>query len=653
MNQTVMNDNRTAGTTTGRQHASYHHATSPRATQHCEVTPRTASRRARPALLLASLICLMTLASCYDYQDQLYTERELAQQRAQGEVKLAMTFNDNKATRMTAEETQATDGTFLGVTQIYAIPFAPAQGVNNPVAGTDTRLDLSTIGLGPILSTDGNEQYVYKTDPNSSNVSLSRSKLYMSYPKLIGTTAYLAYAIGSGDSQTHGKIGGLNDETMSTVTQAQNFSFTPVSFYASATDEQKAKGQALADYLTSIANAEGWEDSEDKSLKDARETFCTMHAAASIDVAALVASLYSILADNTDDVSQAIKEAIEAKATIEEEGEGNDITYTATLDESLEEFPSKMGLPDGAAALNWENGEFVCSDTYLNVGFLQTSTGMLSITPLNSYVYPMPLIYRTNSPVVTSNADVSEVYRDNVPWKDITDYHTDGKCVLSTTQSVAIEKQLTYAVARLETRVKAEGTVLTDKQGNELSVTNTSSTPSKPSFPITGVLVGGQKKVNFEFHPDDEDPDYYVVYDATMPEDGFALTYAEDFNGLVPIHTLLLESEESPESDEEKQKVPIAIEFQNNSGQNFYGVNENIIPKGAKFYLAGYIDMSKEDFIGKRAFTQQYVSILNCTVKNLENAYNVIPDLRDTRLLKIGLTVEPWIFSTPLNINLY
>ncbi|MBR0276356.1 MAG: hypothetical protein IJQ76_09125 [Prevotella sp.] len=58
-----MNDNRTAGTATGRQHATYHNATSLQATQHREVTPRMTLHHARPALLLASLLCLMTLNS--------------------------------------------------------------------------------------------------------------------------------------------------------------------------------------------------------------------------------------------------------------------------------------------------------------------------------------------------------------------------------------------------------------------------------------------------------------------------------------------------------------------------------------------------------------------------------------------------------------
>ena len=637
MKQTVMIDNRTAGTTIGRQHATYHHATSLQATQHREVTPRTAARRARPALLLASLLCLMTLTSCYDYQDELYSERELAMQRLQGEVKLAMTFNDNKATtRMTATETQATEGAFLGVTQIYAIPFAPAEGENKPVAGTDTRLD-RMIGLGPILSTDGIGQYVYNTDPNESNVSLSRSKLYFAYPKLLGTTAYLAYAVGSGDSQTHGRLAGLDDETMSTVEQPKDFSFEPVSFYASATDAQKAKGQALADYLTSIANVNNgnWGD-----YADVRTAFLGLHAAASIDVAATVAGLYSYCETKNDLLASAIKSAItnNNKATIS----GTGFAITATLSDDLSNFPSELGLPDGAAAILGDENEkeFVTSTTNYNLGMLQTSTSTLLVTPLDHFVYPMPLVYRTNSPVVTSELDESEHYLNGVTWASIISNYDDGYRVHLATQSVAIKEQLNYAVARLETYVRAETSTLVDKQGNEVELTNT-------TFPVTGILVGGQKKVDFEFHPDEDDTDYYVVYDATIPT-GLALTTTA-FDNQTAVHTLLLESEES---STDKQKVPVAIEFRNDSGREFYGVDGNMVPKGAKFYLAGQIDMSGEDFSGERAFTQDYVATLKCTVTSLENAYNVIPDLRDTRL-KIGLTVLPWIVSTPSNTELF
>ncbi len=577
----------------------------------------------------------MTFASCYDYEEQVFTD----QVQANGEVKLAMTFSDNNATRMTATETQATNGAFLGVTQIYAIPFAPAEGINNPVAGTDTRLDL-VMDLGSILSTDGNAQYVYNTDPEGTNVWLSRSKLYMAYPKLIGTTAFLAYAIGSGDSQTHGRIGGMDETTMGNVTQPQNFSFTPVSYYASATDAEKAKGQALADYLTSIANATGWAASDDYA--DVRADFLTLHAAASIDVAGTVAGLYSYFETKTDAVAVAIKNAITAKATIS--GTGYDIT--ATLDASLLNFPSAMGLPDGAAALAWdaETNKFVTSATNYNLGMLQTSSSTFLITALDHFVYPMPLIYRTNSPVVTSNADVSALYQDGVTWEYITSNHTDGKRISGLTQSAAIEEQFNYAVARLETYVRADASTLIDQQGNQLSLTNSSS---QPSFPITGILVGGQKKVDFEFHPDEDDADYYVVYDATIPT-GLALNTTA-FANQTAVHTLLLESETSTT---DKQKVPVAIEFRNDSGHEFYGVDGNMVPKNAKFYLAGQIDMSGEGFIGKRAFTQDLVSKLHCTVTMLNNAYNVIPDLRDTRL-KIGLTVLPWIVPTPSNIELF
>lgn len=587
-----------------------------------------------PFLSLCFLALLPLLTACYDYSDELITEQQLAQARVDGEVQLAMTLSENTATRMTATETQASDGSFLGITQIYAIPFGPASGT---IAGSDQTL-YHPYGLGGISSSDNNTQNVF-----TATTPYTKSKLYAPFPKVVGTTAYLVYAFGGGDSQAHGKVSGLSADDMAAVTTASSLQPSPVSFVSGGTDAQKAKGQALADYLTTIANATGWAASSDADYAAARTDFLRLHAASSLDVKATVQGLYTLLSNKTDAVATAIKAAITGTGNANATVSGTGFQTVVTLSQSLSNYPSEMGLPDGAAAIAWDAAEnkFVTNSSE-NTGIVETSGNTLLVTPLDHFVYPLPLIYCVSSPVVTSNADETDHWADDTAWSAITSNYTDGGMVLSTTQSVAVKDQLNYAVARLETQVRASAGQLADYRETSISLTN----GSDPSFPITGLLVGGQKKVNFEFHPDDSDADYYVVYDATMPSSDYSLT-TNAMDTQPTIHTLLFESEKASTT---KLRVPVAVELQNNSGQDFYGVNGDMVPKGAKFYLAGIIDMT--DNSGLRALEQDHVTTIKCTIGTLKSAYNVVPDLRDTRL-NIGLTVQPWIVSTPSNAELF
>ncbi len=567
------------------------------------------------SILSISLLLPIVVAGCKDY----YDESSLGYEPT---IRVAMTFDDGThATRMTAEETQATNGSFVGVDAVYAIPFA-VQGV---IKSTDRRIDTDEEWLlNGISTTDGTAQNVYKT-------STSRHKLYIPFTKIMGTASYLTYAMAS--EQTNGKIKGM-DEASFAVNAAPtpaSLNFDPVAFTESATSAQVAKAASIANYLTSIANATGWAASAEYA--DVRNAFLGLHAAASTDVAATVAGLYSYFADKTDAVATAVKSAITAQATIE----GTGLAMTSTLADRLSNFPSEMGLPDGAAAVLWNSSEnkFETNATNYNLGMLQNDETTLLVTQMNHFVHPLPLVYRNNSVIYTSNEEEKEHYADNVGWTDILNYYsTQPGVVMFRTKSVAMKDQLNYAVARLEATVKATAASLKDKNG-------TSFTLAATTFPITGILIGGQKSVDFEFHPN-ASSDNYVVYDSAMPT-GIALTSSES----AAIHTLLFECEEASTNN---LFVPFAIEFRNDSGKEFYGVNGNMIPNGAKFYLAGKIDMSEK--IGQKTFLQDCVTKLSCEVSSLENAYNVIPDLRDTNV-KIGLTILPWIVPTPSTTELF
>ena len=138
-----MNDSRMAGMTTGRQYATYHNATSPQATQHREVTPRTAIRRAWPALLQASLVCLIAvgcsltlLTACADYDDFDFVSDKDTMMHTQ----LVISASGSNATRMSVAATQANEQ-FQGMKDILLIPFFKSGINDNPITVSDNILN--------------------------------------------------------------------------------------------------------------------------------------------------------------------------------------------------------------------------------------------------------------------------------------------------------------------------------------------------------------------------------------------------------------------------------------------------------------------------------------------------------------------------------
>ena len=100
------------------------------------------------------------------------------------------------------------------------------------------------------------------------------------------------------------------------------------------------------------------------------------------------------------------------------------------------------------------------------------------------------------------------------------------------------------------------------------------------------------------------------------------------------------------------EKVNIILEFQNDSNTQFYGVDQQIIYPGTRFYLVGEVKLdanalNETDDYKKRVFTQDYTTTIKMTVNSLENAYNVLPSLLSNSL-EIGVMITPqWFSATP------
>lgn len=524
-------------------------------------------------------------------------------------VQLMLSAGQQASTRMAYAETQA-GGSFLGIQEMLLIPFATA---------------------GEISSGDTRQNHPIQVGEFNDLVGNNNSKLFSMIPVPKGTASYLVYAKAA--SQTTGDI-----ERDVEGTQAGDITFSPATF-----DVNTAKGEALAAYLTTIANTTGW-SGDTGGLLQLRNQLLQLHAGSSLSVRAVLQQLYDQLSGRADALSTAIK--------------GNILSSGVTLSgvnlvfpEALLNYPSEEGMPDGAAAIEWVDNQFKVSNSL--------TYSSLNVAKLDAYAHPAPLYYRTNSQIATDANDKTSVYTSSYNWdwsehasnggvgekeaSILGNYTTYGGVVNSQTKSVAIIKPLQYAVARLDIRVVSEASSLADDNGTLIEVTDT-------KFPIRGVLVAGQYAVGYDFAPRADATKEYILYDSQVQSSAGSTVYLQfrTLDVATPFYTLAFEGKAATAAAD---FVNVAVELENQSGQDFLGKDGGLIPQGGKFYLVGQLSPYEKTTYGRKAFVQDHVTEIRLKVNSLRNAYNVIPDLRKQNL-EIGLTVEDWILSTPSAIAL-
>ena len=102
------------------------------------------------------------------------------------------------------------------------------------------------------------------------------------------------------------------------------------------------------------------------------------------------------------------------------------------------------------------------------------------------------------------------------------------------------------------------------------------------------------------------------------------------------------------------RSLKLVLEFENNSGQDFYGYNGTVY-RGTKFYLVGEVVPTIEENPNKyqnRVFTQDHITTVNVTVTSLAKAYNVLPNLMSPRL-EMGLELTPkWVQAETTDVIL-
>ena len=495
-------------------------------------------------------------------------------------------------TRQSGDVVQNEGQSFRGLKRLLAIPFSTSEGA---VTTSDTPL-LSNASANEGYRVTG--QYYY----------------YLPCNLMSGTNRMLVYGqaaniTGKTEPAQNGKL----ETTLVDHKSPADISFSLKQIRSIFDVHEDA--QALADYLTSIANTPGWSTTTNSQLKALYSQFIHADgqtigqmAGSATNVKAYVKALKDILDENTDALSQAIIARIDNNSSI-----------------ASNTYPASIGLPDGAAALKWNNTAFTVRT--------QTTT-IDNINGINRYTYPAELWYFVDSPIHTSRSEVSKESYAGKTWNEILNtLYTDGNSVIPGTQSVAIDYPLQYGVGRLQMTLTEIASSLQDAKGQNFH-------GSKEEQTLTGVIIGGQHTVGFDFKPKgpQSDLDARFIYDPVVGTAGS--------DGKWTVNTLVLQSYDG-------EKVPIVLEFKNNTEYQFTG-KDGIIYPGTKFYLIAEVDPAGkgEGNYAGRVFTQDYTTKVSMKVTSLANAYSCMPDLLAPRL-EIGVEVTTdWIQSTTTTVIL-
>ena len=314
-----------------------------------------------------------------------------------------------------------------------------------------------------------------------------------------------------------------------------------------------------------------------------------------------------------------------------------------------------------------------------------------SFDPLN-YRYPAELCYFGNSPVrVTNDPHITADYPDGV-----TDWDNDANAkwtgwtknghVLSSTRSVAMQQNINYGTALLKTTVRYGAETLQDNNHaiqdarRHVNEPNNTIAAGAGTFTLTGVLIGGvEPEMGWNYLAKAASPTYSsYIYDNDLPSTAIP-AYTAGGAKSTPNYTLVWDNWNQANVGNKQNVVYIALEFVNNSGKDFWGMN-NLIRNGATFYITGKLDpdvatTEKLTALGKtadqyaadkslgitwpekyalppyaangstikerRIFIQDYMTEANFTIgaTSLQSALIAVPDLRSTQI-SLGLSVD-------------
>ena len=576
-----------------------------------------------------------------------------------GEVKTSFTLSIGSVagTRMTADAVQE-DQLFNGMTDIYLFPFKSAVTTTNAA------------------STIIQESYIHLADFNDFNgfdgaVSNVQGKIYQDVNLSVGVNNFLFYgatqAPGNGKlkasylsmTDNNWKTGStpwapspivksstkVSDLTFDLVPIRRGWTIADVQANDKAVATIKPLNAADAAIAAQITAAGAATDAGkelvaiQKVLRNELTTGTyTSYAGSSNSIKNLMQMLYATLknkeaaltvgtAPDQTNYATPILEAIAADFTATADATTGEWTLAWKTDPG---FPANLGVPDGAAAVQYDADATPAAFKYVTA-----SVDGLAVPSIANYTYPASLYYRVNSPSMVRNSEyLTTSANANATWADVTGKYADG-AITPLTRSVIIKDQVQYAVGRLDVQVRVKPeTIIND---------NTKDAPQPVTVPnegytLTGVLIGGQKQVGWDFKPIGS-AEMTIWDNVTSGSSPIVAKQQADYSAWN--HTLALETEDNT-------SVNIALEF-TNTGNDFVGVDNNIIPAGTKFYLVAQLNPAQGKMYDdpeatptlSSVFTQDYITRVKLTINenSLKSAYNVVPDLRSPKL-EFGLSVN-------------
>lgn len=548
--------------------------------------------------------------------------------------------NARVSTRMTAENTQ-NDNNFLGLKDIEMFAF-------DNVPGETSQTSTRTIRIRTDMPSTSND---YRRIYSDIAIPVGTKNMIL-YARATRTkTVEFAYA-----DKTNFEAGSLTNPYGNFKDDAKpNLSVLNFNLEAiHKNNDFNEKGQAILTKLNDIANTTvdgtSWSDigndqtadNDDKILKSLYTKFIKLTAGSANSVNSFIDHLKRAIE------SQGVKTTM-AQAII------NKCTQVSSI------FPRDCYLPDGVAKVKFNPTTSSFAFETVTAG---TTTQGSNLIDYKTVTYPSELAYFVSSPIKTSTTDKSKAtdlpkYDDWLAGTETWEGYKD--IVQNNTRFVALQNPVQYGVACLKSSIKYSGTSLEDNAKEKIgSESNNFITVNDNSFPITGILIGGQPEgVKWDFEPNSatKPADFkYTIYDSDM-NGGINFTAKTEGTGTLPYnYTLVLDNKDISSENADQSNVNVVIELKNNAA-DFYGA-DGLIPEGSKFYLAGTLDLNATNSVKPNdskvdhVFVKDHTTVANFTIKNLKKAYNCIPDLRTSKI-NVGLAVDlSWKSGITFNVEL-
>ena len=563
--------------------------------------------------------------------------------------------NGSISTRMTAANTQNTGNNstnFLGMvhTQMYAFKGEPSS--------TGNTTSVKAIPIGDAANASSKDEW---------------RNVYRDIAIPVGTKNLLLYARANKNSKNNFQAGSLSNPYESKTT-ADATELSDLNFALTEVNKDMVfgtEGAVILNALNLVANTSvvetgttttvKWSEidnsdlgtaNEREALKERYKKFIALTSGSANSVKLLIENLKNVINGSSNlETEKLMANKIVANCTQ---------ALSDLANSPAKVFPRNLNLPDGVAKVKWNDTskafEYV---TGTSAGSTTTTGNLIDYTTIT---YPSELAYYVSSPVKVSDNEITafkdlpnydEWIKNTAAW---TGY---GDAVKSSTRFVALQNPVQYGVACLKSTVNCAGSTLIDNAKDVGKYENDNSiTVDNSSFPITGILIGGQPKQvawNFEAASTVTTNEFkYTIYDSDMNQ-GSNLT-ANVSGTAQSNYTLVLDNKDNSGATSQN-KVYITIELENKAS-DFYGA-EGLIPKDSKFYLVGVLDPNETNtnIANKpagvdRVFVKDHTTVANFKITNLKKAYNHIPDMRTSKI-NVGLAVDlTWQKGIEFNVDL-